>query len=87
MHGITIEFAEFPSPHTGNNIADKVISTIQQYGLYGKIIGIVLDNASANDKAMKKISEYLKLGDSFPKPEELHIRCFAHALNIGCKGK
>ena len=88
MHGVGIEFADFPSPHSGQNIAEKVIKTIDQYELRGRVIGIVLDNAKANDNAMEIIAAYLKLDeDTFPTPEEIHIRCFGHALNLTCKGK
>ena len=88
VHGFGIEFAEFPEKHTGRNIADKVIHAIQEYGLKGKITGIVVDNASNNDAAMKIITQHLGLNDStFPNEEELHFRCFGHAKNLGCKGK
>jgi len=88
MHGVEIEFADFPAPHSGQNIATKVMNTIEQYELQEKIIGIVLDNASANDTAMGILAIYLGLNDeTFPTREEFHIRCFGHALNLSCKGK
>jgi len=88
MHGVGIEFADFPAPHSGENIATKVMNTIKQYELQEKIIGIVLDNARANDTAMGILTGYLGLDEeTFPTCEEFHIRCFGHALNLTCKGK
>jgi len=87
MHGSIIEFIEFNEEHTGRNIADKVTTVIDQYGLHGKIIAIVLDNAKANDKAIAYISNHLNLNEStYPTPHELHVRCFGHALNLASKG-
>ena len=87
MHGVGIEFADFPAPHSGQNIAKKVMDTIDQYELHGNIIGIVLDNAKANDNAMEILAHYLNLNQfTFPTKEDFHIRCFGHALNLACKG-
>ena len=88
MHGVGIEFADFPAPHSGENIAEKVMNTIDEYGLHGKVIAIVLDNAKANDTAMGILAVYLNLNQStFPTKDDFHIRCFGHALNLACKGK
>ena len=77
MNGFGIEFAEFPKQHTGKNIADKVISAIQQYGLEKKIIGIVIDNASNNDAAMKIITNYLKVDkNTFPNEKKYILDVF-----------
>ena len=58
------------------------------YGLYGKINGIVVDNAKANDVAIKEIAKALGLNDrTYPTAKEVHFRCFAHILNIACQGK
>ena len=83
MHSAGIEFADFPTAHSAENISDEVINTIDEYELQGRIIGIVIDNAKANDNAMDVIALYLGLNKkTFPTPQELHIRCFGHALNL-----
>jgi hypothetical protein len=88
MNGTAIEFLEFPERQTGEQIAQNVWETIQKYNLNGKIVGIVVDNCSANDVALGIIAKKLKLNaNTFPTPEELHYRCFGHIMNIGCKGK
>jgi len=88
MNGFGLEFVEFPGQHTGFCIADKVKSVIQTYGLEDKIIAIVVDNASNNDMAMGELSTFLRLNENtFPTPEELHVRCFGHVMNLGCKGE
>ena len=89
LHGVGLDFVEFEGHHTGENIAEKVKNVINDFGLNGKVIGIVVDNASANDIAIKKIAESVLKQDgvSFPTADEFHFRCFGHILNIGCKGK
>lgn len=87
LHGINLEFVEFPVSHTGKNIAKEVIKVLKTYQLENKVIGIVADNASNNDIAIKEITELLELADNtFPGKNEFHFRCFGHIMNLACKG-
>ena len=88
MNTVALDFVNFEGSHSGENIAKYVKDIIKKYGLYGKIIGLVADNAKANDVAMKEIAQALKLDSkTYPTSEEVHFRCFAHILNICCQGK
>ena len=88
MHGLGLDFVEFQDNHTGQKIAEKVKDIIHDFWLDGKVIGIVVDNAKANDVAIQSIANVLKLDDNtFPNQTELHFRCFGHILNLGCKGE
>jgi hypothetical protein len=88
MNGAGIQFIEFSESPTGDHIAEKVLDTIQYFHLWGRIIGIVVDNAAVNDVAICKISAKLNLNEnSYPTEKELHLRCFGHIMNLGCKGK
>jgi hypothetical protein len=88
LHGVALDFVEFEGRHTGVQIASQVNSVIDAFGLKKKVIGIVVDNATANDVAMKSIAETVlqEDGANFPTAKEFHFRCFGHILNLGCKG-
>ena len=88
MHSVGLDFVDVAGSHSGENIASHVKKIVDKYCLYGKIIGLVVDNAKANDIAIEKIAEALNLDDkSFPTVSEAHFRCFAHILHIACQGK
>jgi hypothetical protein len=88
MHGIALDFAEFSGHHSGLEIARKVKDVVNEFGLHGRILGIVVDNAKANDVAIQDIAAILGLDNTtYPTPSELHFRCFGHMMNLGCKGK
>ena len=88
MIGIGLDFVEFERQHTGVEIAHRVKTIINEYKLDQKILAIVVDNAKSNDVAIKEIATIFNLDqDTFPTPEELHIRCFGHTMNLACKGE
>jgi hypothetical protein len=81
------------SKHTGENIADKVGTVLQEFGLFDKIFSITLDNASSNAKAMETLSPLCAgyLGyEPAPEPSDLHKvkynlvhqRCACHIINL-----
>ena len=88
MCGVELDFVEFKAPHKGEEISNVLSKIIQTYHLKGKVVGIVVDNASANNVAMQNIATTLNLNEStYPTPKEVHFRCFAHILNLACKGQ
>jgi hypothetical protein len=40
--------------HSGQNIADRVLAVLEEYGLTAKTISVTLDNASSNTTALPK---------------------------------
>jgi len=88
MHSTGLGFVDAAGSHSGNNIATLVKRLVGKYGLSGKIIGLVVDNARANDVAVKDIAVALNLdARTYPTAQEVHLRCFAHILNIACQGR
>lgn len=88
MHSVLLDYVDVPGKHTGQHIATYVQAIIDRYGLQKKIIGIVTDNAKANDVAIQELIRAMKLDDTtYPSAEDVHIRCFGHILNICCQGK
>ena len=45
--------------HNGQNIADRVVSMLTDYGLTEKVFAITLDNVSSNVSAMRKLRPVL----------------------------
>jgi hypothetical protein len=84
--------------HSGVNIAECVHSVLQDYGLTAKVFAVILDNASANARAMRNLrpilSKYLGLDvvDDFGDFNDsetnvvdsifLHQRCACHIINL-----
>jgi NADPH-dependent 7-cyano-7-deazaguanine reductase QueF len=65
--------------HTGENIVERVMIVLEDYGVVNKVFSITLDNASSNSKAMEKLSPLLSgyVGTLF-----LHQRCACHIINL-----
>ncbi|CAO2199873.1 unnamed protein product [Urochloa humidicola] len=65
--------------HNSDNIAERVSNVVAEYGLTDKIFSVTLDNASANTKAIEKLSPLLSgyIGSVF-----LHQRCACHIINL-----
>ena len=45
--------------HTGQNIAEKIGSVIEEFGLIDKIFFVTLDNASSKAKAMETLTPFV----------------------------
>jgi hAT family C-terminal dimerisation region len=69
--------------HTGENIAEAVISVVKKYGLTSDQIGwFVLDNASSNDTCVAEILKGLDIDDTV---EHRRLRCLGHIINLAAK--
>jgi hypothetical protein len=65
--------------HTGENIAERVMSVLEDYGVANKVFSVTLDNASSNTKAMDRLSSSLS---SYVGTLFLHQRCAYHIINL-----
>ena len=83
--------------HNGQNIADRIASVLEDYGLSEKVFAVTLDNASSNVSAMRRLrpvlSKYLGIEDNdndetTDEPSRaansmfLHQRCACHIINL-----
>ena len=79
--------------HTDQNIAEKIGSVIEEFGLIDKIFSITLDNASSNAKAMETLTPmftgYLgpdptsePIDPSKRKYNLVHQHCACHIINL-----
>jgi hypothetical protein len=74
-----IGFRLIDESHSGQNIVERVLAVLEEYGLTAKIISVTLDNASSNTTAITRMSPKLStyVGTMF-----LHQRCACHIINL-----
>ncbi|KAL3646943.1 hypothetical protein CASFOL_009487 [Castilleja foliolosa] len=79
-----LNFAHFPPPHSGIELAKIVFYFLREWGIERKIFSLTLDNATSNDNMQELLKDRLLLqtngllsGGNF-----FHIRCCAHILNL-----
>ena len=78
-----LSFTHMQPPHTGHDLALKVLEFLKDWGIEKKIFSITLDNASSNDNMQNMLKEHLCLSNSLLlNGEFFHIRCSAHILNL-----
>nr|KAJ0191769.1 hypothetical protein LSAT_V11C800442250 [Lactuca sativa] len=78
-----LNFSEFPPPHIGVAIAEKLSGLIKSWGIERKLFSITLDNASSNDVCVGLLKNQLHLMNSIVYDGKLfHLRCCAHILNL-----
>ncbi|CAN1136626.1 Putative AC transposase [Linum perenne] len=81
LHKKIINFKKITS-HKGEDIADSIITCLDEWGIK-RVLCCTLDNASANDVAMRHLRERLQLrmGNTLDG-RFLHMRCVAHIINL-----
>ncbi|CAN1764156.1 Putative AC9 transposase [Linum perenne] len=76
-----ISFSQIDS-HKGEEIGDSFAKTLDEWGI-SKVLCCTLDNASANDNAVRHLHERLTLrGSNILNGKYLHMRCVAHIINM-----
>jgi hypothetical protein len=79
--------------HSGENIADRIASVVDEFGLMDKIFSVSLDNASANTRAHEILQPvFFGYLGSYPAPTRenpnkvkyllVHQRCACHIINL-----
>ena len=79
--------------HSGDNIADRIASVVEEFGLIDKVFSVSLDNASANSRAYEILQPmFFGYLGSYPAPTPtdpnkvqyllVHQRCACHIINL-----
>ncbi|XP_066585170.1 uncharacterized protein [Prorops nasuta] len=76
---IVLDFVPSQGRHTGEEIANIFYKSVNDFGIADKIMGITVDNVSANTTFIYELG---KLVPEF-NIEDQHFRCMAHILNLG----
>ena len=62
---------------------EKVFGVLKDWGIYGKIFSLTLDNASSNDSMQNILKVKLNFqNDLLCDGDFFHVRCCAHILNL-----
>jgi hypothetical protein len=71
-------------PHSGENLAQLVIKSVQTYNLANRLGFCVMDNAGDNNTALVTIQNYLyNLPQSVNWSGSYHrLRCFGHVVSL-----
>nr|GLL25230.1 zinc finger BED domain-containing protein RICESLEEPER 2-like isoform X1 [Ipomoea trifida] len=78
-----LSFCAMPPPHTGIQLAKKLLECLKEWGIEKKLFSLTLDNASANDSMQNILKGQLCLqNDLLCNGEFFHVRCSAHILNL-----
>jgi hypothetical protein len=69
--------------HTSANMADHLLSVLQDFSISQKVTFFIADNATNNDKALSVLAGYLPSMKLDPVKQRL--RCCSHIYNLMCK--
>jgi hypothetical protein len=78
-----LDVFEIPSPHTGQIIANIILSLLNEFQLENKILALTSDNASNIVLASSIVKD--TLANNFSNTSFQHIRCAAHIMNLAVK--
>ncbi|XP_019096310.1 PREDICTED: zinc finger BED domain-containing protein RICESLEEPER 2-like [Camelina sativa] len=80
-----LQFCELKSPHTGEEISNKILECLKEWGLEKKVFSITLDNATNNNSMLNILKGQLQMisgSGLLCDGKFMHVRCCAHILNL-----
>ena len=78
-----LSFCALLPPHTGFQLAMKILDEMEEWGIDKKVFSVTLDNATNNDSMQDILKSQLVLrNDLVCGGEFFHVRCSAHILNL-----
>lgn len=80
-----LAFCDMKPPHTGEELANKILICLKEWGLEKKIFSLTLDNAKNNDSMQKILKHRLQMisgNGLLCDGKFFHVRCCAHVLNL-----
>ncbi|KAJ7314175.1 hypothetical protein DFH08DRAFT_716865 [Mycena albidolilacea] len=77
-----IDFRELVGQHSGENMATEVWEALERFGLIGRIIALVMDNATNNDTLVESFANRcLEKGIPF-SARHGRMRCMPHTIHL-----
>lgn len=80
-----LAFCDLKPPHTGEEIANKILECMIEWGLEKKVFSLTVDNANNNDCMQRILKGQLQMMSGYGllcDGKYLHVRCCAHILNL-----
>lgn len=82
LEELLIDFTELIGEHTGANMADAVWSTMKRYGLVGRVLAVVMDNASNNNTLMEALEAHHRAEGLTCNASHARLRCIPHTIHL-----
>jgi hAT family C-terminal dimerisation region len=82
VDNVMLGLRRLQGPHSGENIAEAVMSIIKTYGISDRIGYFVLDNATSNTTCVTNILDALEVDDI---TKNRRLCCLAHVINLSAK--
>ncbi|KAJ6576336.1 hypothetical protein B0H10DRAFT_1837022, partial [Mycena sp. CBHHK59/15] len=76
-----IDFRELQGEHSGENMAEEVWESLASYGLEGRIIAFVMDNATNNDTMIEVFEQKCEAKGINFSVMDSRIRCMPHTAH------
>lgn len=83
LQSTTLEFLNFPPPHTGKTTSNFILTALKKYKIEKKVFVMTTDNASEMITAMTDLKRILNIEYSAGITYDWHIRCVCHVMNLG----
>ena len=83
LRSIALDLKPARGKHAGSDIAQIFHNVTEFYEISEKIVGITLDNVSANTTFIEELEKILKSKSIEFDKEDQHFRCLAHIINLG----
>lgn len=78
-----LNFCNVPPPHSGLVISEALFKCLSEWGIIDKIGTLTVDNAAANDVALRYLKQTFSLRKKLSIDGKMfHARCCAHILNL-----
>lgn len=71
--------------HSGANMAAAFANTIEEFGLWDKLLSVTTDNAGNMDTFATEFEKICAARGHFFRAEDHRVRCLAHIINLVCK--
>ena len=78
-----LDIIPFKTRHTGVNIAEHIMTVLNEFELTNKTLALITDNESAMVVCGREIANQIQ--QDFDSLTFRHYRCSAHILNLGAK--
>jgi hypothetical protein len=83
MHQPLLAFQQLQGSHTGDYLANIVLSVLEEFDITKKLFCITSDNAGNNGTLVRTLEDLLMDRHSIHwDHEKNYIRCIAHIINI-----
>jgi hypothetical protein len=79
---VLLTFQSLSNAHTNETMTQIVVNILKKYNLKNRLLAIIIDNASNNEKMKKKMKKILRNIDIKWNHKKNHVFCIAHVIQL-----